>query len=198
MGVNLSTCSHGLQSEQMLLEHLFPKSPAKSLSSIFRPSLNLFEDVLTSQIATIKKSLATSTFYAFGLYQTLLQHETDWQEVTAELDLDSAVPRLLAENANTLRSTCLRSFPEVLVDIRASQSSAKGDTSSTADVTYRVCLPLGIFERQLANKFRTADGAIYPNSAGIRECGHQLAELSRRQKLADGGHASHAKQQRER
>lgn len=180
------------------MEHLFPNSPAKSLTSIFRPSLNLFEDVLTSQIATIKKSLATSTFYAFGLYQTLLQHETDWQEITAELDFDSAVPGLLAENANTLRSTCLRSFPEVLVDIRASQSSAKGDTSSTADVTYRVCLPLGKFERQLANEFRLTDGPIHPNSAGIRECSSQLAKLPRRQKLADGGHARNAKKQRER
>ncbi|KAI5453770.1 exocyst complex component exo70 [Naganishia albida] len=127
-----------MQSEQMLLDHLFPKSPAKSLTSIFRPSLNLFEDVLTSQIATVKRSLATSTFYAFGLYKTLLQHENDWQEVTAELDFEPAVPRVLAENASTLRSICLRSFPEVLVDIRASQPSAKGDTtSSTADVTYR-------------------------------------------------------------
>jgi exocyst complex protein 7 len=122
----------------MLLDHLFPKSPAKSLASIFNPSLNLFEDVLTSQIATIKKSLAASTFYAFGLYQTLLQHENDWQEVTAELDFDPPVPTLLAETANTLRGTCLRSFPEVLVDIRTSHSSAKGDSSSTADVTYRV------------------------------------------------------------
>lgn len=131
----------------MLLDHLFPKSPAKSLTSIFRPSLNLFEDVLTSQIATVKRSLATSTFYAFGLYETLLQHENDWQEVTAELDFEPAVQRVLAENASTLRSTCLRSFPEVLVDIRASQPSAKGDTtSSTADVTYRVCPSVRSFD----------------------------------------------------
>lgn len=125
----------------MLLEHVFPKSPAKSLASIFGPSLNAIEDLLTSQIAKIKKSLTLTTFYAFGLYETLLQHQGDWQEITAELDFEARHIKLVEEASSTLRGACLRSFPEVLVDIRTSQTGSKGDSSSIADVTYRVRLP---------------------------------------------------------
>lgn len=120
------------------MEYLFPKSPSTSLASIFGPSLNALEDYLTSQISIIKKSLTTSTFYAFELYQTLVQRQTDWQEITGELDFDQKTSKLVEETGNTLRGACLRSFPEVLVDIRTSQTGTKGDSSSIADVTYRV------------------------------------------------------------
>ena len=125
------------QSEQLLLEHVFPESPAKSLASIFDPSLNALEDFLTSQIATIKKSLTSTTFYAFGLYETLVQHQADWRAITSELDFDARQIKLVEEASSVLRGACLRSFPEVLVDIRTSQTGGKGDTSSIADVTYR-------------------------------------------------------------
>lgn len=121
----------------MLLEHVFPKSPSTSLASIFAPSLNIFEDLLTGQIAMIRKSLTTLTFYAFELYQTLVQRQADWQEITGELNFDAKQTRLVEETANTLRGACLRSFPEVLVDIRT-QTGTKGDSSAIADVTYRV------------------------------------------------------------
>lgn len=125
----------------MLLEHVFPKSPSRSLANIFGPSLNALEDLLTSQIAMIKKSLTSTTFYAFGLYETLVQHQGDWQEITGELDFEARQIKLVEEASTTLRGACLRSFPEVLVDIRASQTGSKGENSSIADVTYRVRRP---------------------------------------------------------
>lgn len=151
----------------MLLEQLFPKSPSKSLISIFGPSLNLLEDVLTSQIATMKRSLTSSTFYALELYQTVLQHESDWQEITSELDFDPPTSRLLVETATTLRSVCLRSFPELLVDIRTSHSTVKGDTSSIADVTYRVSYIVAERGEHLADGSLIADCPVYSDSSRI-------------------------------
>ncbi|KAJ9120136.1 hypothetical protein QFC22_003034 [Naganishia vaughanmartiniae] len=126
-----------MQSERMLLDHLFPKSSANSLLSIFSTPVNHVEELLNSQIAYIKKSLASQTFYALELYQTLLHVQSDWEEITNELDCDPPVVRLVSETLNSLRNPCLRSFPEALVDIRVAQSSGKGETSSIADVTYR-------------------------------------------------------------
>jgi exocyst complex protein 7 len=122
----------------MLLDHLFPKSSAKSFLSIFATPANMVEELLNSQIAYIKKSLASQTFYALELYQTLLHVQPDWEAITTELDFDPSVVRLVSETLNSLRNPCLRSFPEALVDIRVSPSSRKGETSSIADVTYRV------------------------------------------------------------
>ncbi|KAJ9123578.1 hypothetical protein QFC24_003794 [Naganishia onofrii] len=126
-----------MQSERMLLDHLFPKSSAKSFLSIFATPANMVEELLNSQIAYIKKSLASQTFYALELYQTLLHVQPDWEAITTELDFDPSVVRLVSETLNSLRNPCLRSFPEALVDIRVSPSSGKGETSSIADVTYR-------------------------------------------------------------
>lgn len=122
----------------MLLDHLFPKSSAKSLLSIFATPVNLVEELLNSQITYIKKSLASQTFYALELYQTLMHVQPDWEEITNELDCDPPFVRLVSETLSSLRNPCLRSFPEALVDIRVSKSSGKGETSAIADVTYRV------------------------------------------------------------
>jgi exocyst complex protein 7 len=98
---------------------------------------------LASQITSIRKSLSNNTFFAFELYSTLLALQPRWESAVRELTGDAKLVNVIAEQSAVLRGVCLRSFPEILVDVKspmvASRRSA-GDvqTVGVADVTYSV------------------------------------------------------------
>lgn len=114
------------------------------LLPIFTHPLQILSDLLSTQTSLIKRSLSSQSFYALELYQTLSSLQQDWEEVTGELfgggEEEMVMQRMVGEGAAGLRQACLRSFPEILVDVRAPLSGSSRDvgSSSVADITYTV------------------------------------------------------------
>lgn len=101
--------------EQALLAEL--GLPSSLLTAITTHPFSLLHSLISTQITTIKRHITTQTFYAFELFE-LLQRYSLFDDLVA-----------------TLRSTCLRSFPETLVDVKTARIPA---TSDIADPTYQV------------------------------------------------------------
>jgi exocyst complex protein 7 len=128
------------QTEYDLINHLFPPATTSALLTIFKSPIKTLNDLLTTQTNTIKRSLNANTFYALELYQTLNGLHGQWEESVRQLLGDQDMEKTVAEAAAAMRGACLRSFPEVLVDVRTPAAAGTRDvgTSSVADITYTV------------------------------------------------------------
>lgn len=106
-------------------------SPLTAIISAIQPTIN-----------TIKRSLSTHTFLALELYTALIAAQSTYEHVATRCLEMTQAPRSaetltpLSQILSTLRSLVLRSFPEMLVDIRT--TSGQGNTSGIADTTYSV------------------------------------------------------------
>ena len=104
------------------------------MSGTLQPTLN-----------TIKRSLSSHTFVALDLYQSLTKTQNKWDTVLhkccAMVHLNAASPEArelqtaLTTPLSTLRGLVLRSFPELLVDIRTAQGTTQ-PTSAISDSTH--------------------------------------------------------------
>lgn len=109
------------QLEYNLLEELTPLSSTSSIASAYgtlmNPILSLFSTTLTSLISLIKRSLHKYTFLALASFEHLLSLQNRWDDI---LSLRSSNKEMheFKEGLLALRSQCLRSFPEFLVDIK--------------------------------------------------------------------------------
>ena len=115
---------------------------------LLAPILRLFSQILGQLIALAKKSLQKHSFLALSAYEGLLSLQPDWEELLSRRGPDSAQEKNeMKEGLQSLRSLCLRSFPEFLADIKLAATSrdiSKGmDASSKlAEFTISVCTPL--------------------------------------------------------
>lgn len=93
-------------------------------------------------ITTIKRSLSSHTFVALELYTALIAAQSTYEHVASRClnktnsPASAEILQPLSQPLSTLRSLVLRSFPEMLVDIRS--TSASGNTSGISDTTYSV------------------------------------------------------------
>lgn len=106
-------------------------APLTTITSAVQPTIN-----------TIKRSLSTHTFVALELYTTLIAAQSNYEHIATQClgkthsPVAAEIVTPLAQPLSTLRSLVLRSFPEMLVDIRSTQG--RGDTSGISDTTYSV------------------------------------------------------------
>ncbi|ORY27086.1 Cullin repeat-like-containing domain protein [Naematelia encephala] len=128
--------------ETLLITTLFPQDPPPTLlqQTLLAP-IGLVTSVLQPTLNTIKRRLSSHVFVALDLYQSLIRTSQNWEtSLTKCLSMthSSSSPELLnifSGPISTLRGLCLRSFPELLVDIRSAPTTGP-PTSAISDITY--------------------------------------------------------------
>lgn len=131
------------QAETLLINTLFPSySPPALLPSVLIAPLATITSAVQPTINTIKRSLSTHTFVALELYTALIAAQSNYEHIASRCLTKTNSPVApevvtpLSQPLSTLRSLVLRSFPEMLVDIRSTTS--QGNTSGISDTTYSV------------------------------------------------------------
>ncbi|KAJ7153068.1 Cullin repeat-like-containing domain protein [Mycena crocata] len=126
------------EEEHKLIKELTPLSSpnaiASSYNTLLNPLLVLFSTTLTSLIAFIKRSLHKYAFLALSSFEALLALQPRWDVVLARRGPEYAKANELKDGLGTLRSVCLRSFPEFLADIKMASlagGAGKGAGSDT-------------------------------------------------------------------
>lgn len=128
-----------VETEGDMLDQLFPPASPPALASIFSTPTRILQELLTSQINVIKKSLESNAFYALDLYRVLHHLQPRWQDTINQFfAADEDMGKIVVEGTAALRQACLRSFPELLVDVRTSTRAKDSSLSSVADITYSV------------------------------------------------------------
>ncbi|KAJ2913903.1 hypothetical protein MD484_g6516, partial [Candolleomyces efflorescens] len=176
--------------EYRLLQTLAPLTPtsssiASSFALFLSPLLRLFNSVLSSLVALMKKNLQRYSFLALSAYESLLSQQHAFELVlsyTTDLGTggsfasssssttkggavvgDKSGNEILKEGLTTLRSLCLRSFPEFLADIKlAALPSAVGKgggVNVNLDVSTKV-LDLTVETVKYISKIPEVEGAV--------------------------------------
>lgn len=129
-----------------MITTLFPhQPPASYLPAGMVQPLNLVNSALQPTLSVIKKSLSSHTFPAIDLYQSLTRTQGKWDAVLSKCysmahvntssDQARDLQTALTTPLSTLRGLVLRSFPEMLVDIRTT-SGGSSTTSAISDTTH--------------------------------------------------------------
>ncbi|KAI0310292.1 Cullin repeat-like-containing domain protein [Amylostereum chailletii] len=126
-----------IEEEYKLLAQLAPLPDNAFLTSTFAtflsPLIALFNSTLSSLSTLIKRSLHKYSFLALSAYSSLSASQARWDAlVTRRAERKENEIR---DALNTLRSVCLRSFPEFLADIKLA-AVGKGDELSTGVVDF--------------------------------------------------------------
>lgn len=96
------------------------------------PILTLFGTTLSSLVALIKKSLHKYNFLALAAYESLLNYQSQWDDLLARRGQESRKDsNELKDGLHTLRSVCLRSFPEFLADLKFGAMGKGGELVTT-------------------------------------------------------------------
>ena len=94
---------------------------AQAYGALLAPILGLFGTTLGSLISLIKRSLHKHTFLALSTYEALLKLLPRWESL---LNLrEGGSSNEVKEGLNSLRAVCLRSFPELIADIKSGATS---------------------------------------------------------------------------
>lgn len=105
-----------------LLQKLSTLSDPALLSSAYNallmPLMSVFSTILTSLNNLVKKNLEKNTFLALSAYSSLSIFTARWDKMSSRRG--NASGSELKDALQSLRATCLRSFPERLADIKAS------------------------------------------------------------------------------
>ncbi|OCF55156.1 hypothetical protein L486_07267 [Kwoniella mangroviensis CBS 10435] len=157
-----------VEAETLLITTLFPTHPPSTLllRTLSSP-IEILLRILQPTINSIKKSLSSQTFIALDLYTSLSSIQQSWENILTKcLNMTQTslsimevkeVLTVLNQPVSTLRSLCLRSFPEFLVDIRTTRIDSTL-TSSIADITYST---LSYLEQlQLPEFEKTVEGLL--------------------------------------
>ncbi|KAJ7203663.1 Cullin repeat-like-containing domain protein [Mycena pura] len=162
-----------------------PNVVASAYNSLLNPILALFSTTLTSLVSLIKRSLHKYAFLALSSHEALLELQPRWDTLLARRGSENAKANELKDGLGTLRSVCLRSFPEFLADIKMAsltKGALGGDTSTSiaefvvSGVKYMDRLP----EVQSA-----ASAALLQLGDGNWKMGEGL-QVTRGPKLGDG------------
>ncbi|WVQ98552.1 hypothetical protein IAU59_005678 [Kwoniella sp. CBS 9459] len=141
------------EAETLLITTLFPNNPPPTLlTRTLSNPLSLLSSTLDPMINTIKRSLSSHTFVALDLYSSLTRTQGRWDTSiskclsmtnTPSSPATKEVLSVLNQPISTLRSLSLRSFPELLVDIRTAKTDgttnnghALTPTSSISETTH--------------------------------------------------------------
>lgn len=95
-----------------------------SFATVLAPVASLFYTTLTLLVNLIKSSLNKYTFLALTTYEELSNALPQWDDVlkrAGRKDTD------LRDIIGQLRGVCLRSFPELLLDVKAAGTKTSGD-----------------------------------------------------------------------
>ncbi|WVR04979.1 hypothetical protein IAU60_001991 [Kwoniella sp. DSM 27419] len=133
------------EAETLLITTLFPSRPPPSLilSTLSSP-LNLLNSTLQPTLNTIKRSLSSQAFVALDLYSSLIRLAGRWDQGMSKCLSMTHTPSspeakevvsVLNQPISTLRGLSLRSFPELLVDIRTTATNGS-PTSGINETTY--------------------------------------------------------------
>ncbi|KAM5541886.1 hypothetical protein V8D89_004615 [Ganoderma adspersum] len=120
------------EEEYDLLLELAPLSAANTLSATYSalisPLTNLFTATLGMLGSLIKRNLNKNTFLALSTYSSLTPQQARWTDVmTRRADRKE---NELKEGLHSIRASCLRSFPELLADIRMAGLGKGGEVGS--------------------------------------------------------------------
>ncbi|TFK18960.1 exocyst complex component, exo70 subunit [Coprinopsis marcescibilis] len=123
------------EEEYKLLQELSPLSSPGSMSAAFSvllvPVLRLFNTILSSLITLTKKNLQKFSFLALSAYEVLLSLQYHWEEILSCASEQLRDKNEFKDGLPALRSLCLRSFPEFLVDLKLGATSrGQADTST--------------------------------------------------------------------
>lgn len=141
----LPTSDKGNQEEYNLLSALAP-IPTSSLvattfSSLITPLISLFKSTLSSLNTSIKRSLQKHTFLVLSTYTSLSESETHWEDLMCRRA--GRRENELKDALSSLRSVCLRSFPELIANIKAGALGKGGELgTSVADFVISVSPPV--------------------------------------------------------
>lgn len=103
------------------------------------PLLNLFSTTISSLTALIKRSLRTHTFLALSSLNALSFYVSQWDNAVLPGKSGSSGRKdELRDAINSIRALCLRSFPEMLADIKTAAVPRGEVGTGVADVTQQV------------------------------------------------------------
>ena len=104
---------------------------ANAYSRLLIPILKLFSTVLNQLITLVKKNLSKYNFLVLSAYDGLLSLQPHWDDLLARRGPEySEEKNELRDGLLALRGLCLRSFPELLADIKLGAMSRAVDTST--------------------------------------------------------------------
>lgn len=126
---------------------------ATTFGSLITPLISLFKSTLSSLNTSIKRNLQKYTFLALSTYTSLSESETHWEDLMCRRA--GRRENELKDALTSLRSVCLRSFPELIANIKAGAMGKGGELSTNvADFTTSVSplvfvLTFGVFPYSL-------------------------------------------------
>src|ERR1700722_3582660 len=122
------------QDEWNLLTKLAPlpnQALGLTYNTLLTPLLTLFTNILSSFISLIKRSLHKYTFLALSSFEYLSSLQSRWDELLQRRETDARRGTdELKEGLQALRAVCLRSFPELLADIKMGAMNKGSDIST--------------------------------------------------------------------
>ncbi|KAI0945118.1 hypothetical protein AcV7_010355 [Taiwanofungus camphoratus] len=120
------------EEEYSLLTDLAPLTTQSNIASTYTtlitPLATLFTTTLSSLNASIKRSLHKFTFLALSTYSCLLDSQSRWEDVMCRRA--GRKENELKEGLQSIRSSCQRSFPEFLADIKIAAAGNRGELST--------------------------------------------------------------------
>ena len=87
-----------------------------TFTSLLSPVFAVFSSTITSLSTLIKRSLHKYSFLALSTYSSLSASQARWDALITRRT--ERKENEIKDSLNTLRSVCLRSFPEFLADIK--------------------------------------------------------------------------------
>ena len=96
-------------------------------STLLNPLVSLFSTTLSSLNTLIKRSIGKYTLLALAAYSSLSRQQARWNDVIAKRS--GRGDSELKDGINSIRASCLRSFPEFLVDLKAAAAEKTGELS---------------------------------------------------------------------
>lgn len=141
-----------MQDEYKLLLELAPLNAASTIGSTYATLINplttLFTSTLGSLGSLIKRNLNKNTFLALSAYSALTVLQPRWSDVMSRRA--ERKDNELKEGLHSIRASCLRSFPEILADIRMAGLGKGGEVGTgLAEFTISVCMPFVLIVDEL-------------------------------------------------
>lgn len=116
------------EDEYSLLADLAPLTStllvAQAYAALLTPILGLVSGTIAALMTLIKRSLQKYAFLALSTYEAMLRLQPKWEGLLALRDNKSeASNNEVKDGLNSLRGVCLRSFPEMIADLKSAAMS---------------------------------------------------------------------------
>jgi exocyst complex protein 7 len=114
---------------------------AQTFTQLVSSPVNSFASTLSSLTALIKRSLHTHAFLALSTLGALSSNQTRWDAALAPAKGGSAAKKdELRDASSAVRALCLRSFPELLADIKTAAIPRGEVGTGIAEITQQVAV----------------------------------------------------------